>query len=53
MPTPADATAAAIEIEDVKEWRGQLTSAGEKTAYAHFGMAYSPTGEGARRLAKH
>lgn len=127
MPTPADATAVAIEIEDVKEWRGQdvvdahgdklgkldevlydtqtdlpafaavksgtfgkhltlvplagasagrshlrvavaksdlkgapsfdpeaeLTSADEEAAYAHFGMAYSPAGEGARRLAKH
>jgi hypothetical protein len=127
MPTPMDATATAITIEDVKEWRGQdvldaqgdklgkldeiyydtetdlpafaavksgvfgkhltlvalagatagrshlrlavaksdlkgapgfdpeveLTAADEEAAYAHFGMAYSPAGEGARRLAKH
>ena len=127
MPTPTDATATLIAIEDVKEWRGQdvvdahgeklgkldevyydtesdlpafaavksgvfgkhltlvplggatagrsylrvasakgdlkgaphldpeveLTAADEEAAYGHFGMAYSPTGEGARRLAKH
>ena len=31
----------------------ELTAADEEAAYRHFGIAYSPAGEGARRLAKH
>lgn len=65
MPTPMDATATAIAIDDVKQWRGQdvVDEQGDKlgkldevyydTETDRPAFAYSPAGDGARRLAKH